>query len=357
MKEEVSKKMPNLDVLRFLLSLFVLVYHVPEISKNAGLPYYSKLILFNRGTEAVLWFFVLSGFLLSYLAKQEILIRQFNVLNFFQRRILRIWPLYFFVSIIGVFFYYFVLPFLNIPFENNAGLGKTILLTTLFLSNVLHADYDPGSILTVTWSVSVEEQFYLVFPFLVYFFYRISWVRKFTLITLLLIVFILHMISPSIAARKDLLGLHVELFFIGIFAAELFSYFNKFSVLTKNILMFLAVTLFFILFFTDWFYMPNSFFLWKILNGLAAALVILILSTWHKSCSVGWLNKGGQISYGIYMYHMIVITGLVFICSKIHLPGILPIIFINVFGCVLTYQIALWSFNSFESRFTKLKKY
>jgi len=56
------KRLPNLDVLRFLLSFFVLIFHLPQLSKNQNLPYFDGLDLFSKGTHAVYMFFVLSGF-------------------------------------------------------------------------------------------------------------------------------------------------------------------------------------------------------------------------------------------------------------------------------------------------------
>ena len=138
LKPSAIRYFPNLDVLRFFLAFFVVLFHVPEISKNAGLPFYRDLPVFHRGAEAVYWFFVLSGFLLSLLASKEVAGGRFHILRFFMRRVLRIWPLYFLVSLFGLIFYYFLLPQLSIPFENHADLGTAILLQLFFLSNLLH---------------------------------------------------------------------------------------------------------------------------------------------------------------------------------------------------------------------------
>ncbi len=349
--------LPNLDVLRFFLALLVVVFHVPEISKNSGLPHYDESPLFHRGTEAVYWFFVLSGFLLSLLATRELSNGQFNIRRFFMRRVLRIWPVYFLVSFFGLLFYYVVLPLLHIPFENKAGFETAFLLQSFFLSNILHAYYDPGGILTITWSVSVEEQFYLFFPFLVFFVYRWVFLKRVVVALLLLLVCGLYLFLPSAGIVMQQLGLYLELFLIGIIAAELFQLAKGFHPIVQDVLAVFSLIVFVLLFFTDWLMVPDDPFLWRLVNGVSAAIVVLSLSVWHRKFSLNLLILGGKISYGIYMYHMIVVTGLVFVCQKLALQGHMVIWLMNLLSIVMTYLVALFSFSFFEGRFLQMKKY
>lgn len=119
----------------------------------------------------------------------------------------------------------------------------------------------------------------------------------------------------------------------------------------------LSLVLFAVLFFTDWLLIPGQLFLWRILNGVSAAIVVLSLSVWHRKFSLKLFILGGKISYGIYMYHMIVVTGLVFVCQKLALQGYLVIWFMNVLSIVITYLVALLSFRFFEGFFLRRKKY
>lgn len=356
-KKSAIGYLSNLDVLRFFLALFVVVFHVPEISKNSGLPHYDGLPLLRRGNEAVYWFFVLSGFLLSLLATREQSNGQFNIRRFFMRRVLRIWPVYFLVSFFGLLFYYVVLPLLHIPFENKAGFETALLLQSFFLSNILHAFYDPGGILTITWSVSVEEQFYLFFPFLVFFVYRWFFLKRVVVVLLLLLVCGLYLFLPSAGSILQQLGLYLELFLIGIIAAELFQLTKSFHDKVKDILAAFSLVLFAVLFFTDWLMIPDNPFLWRLANGGAAAIVVLSLSVWHRKISLNLLILGGKISYGIYMYHMIVVTGLVFVFQKLALQVHLVIWFMNLLSIAMTYLFAIVSFRFFEGRFLQMKKY
>jgi peptidoglycan/LPS O-acetylase OafA/YrhL len=349
--------LPNLDVLRFFLALFVLIFHVPEISKNAGLSYYNEMPFFHRGHEAVYWFFVLSGFLLSLIAHKEIRIKRFSILRFMIRRVLRIWPVYFLVSFVGLLFYYVVLPLLDIPFQNNADFSTAFLLQFFFLSNVLHAFYDPGGILTITWSVSVEEQFYLIFPILVFFCYRVELLRRIVIAFLFLLVCIVYLFFPSIGELMQQLGMYVELFLIGIIAAEFFNTTAGLNHRVKNVLLVFSVALFLMLFCTDWLLIPDYPFLWRLVNGVSAAFVVLALAGWHKNCYTKLFMLGGKISYGIYMYHMIVITGLIFVFQQLPFQGYGVVLLINLLSIVITYLLAWFSFRFYESRFLKMKKY
>ncbi|MFZ6024764.1 MAG: acyltransferase family protein [Bacteroidota bacterium] len=111
------------------------------------------------------------------------------------------------------------------------------------------------------------------------------------------------------------------------------------------------------LFFTDMLLMPDNPFLWRMLNGIAAAVMVLALSTAQKKCNIEWLVLGGKISYGIYMYHMIVITGLIFIFQKLPVHGFSVVLGVNILSMVFTYLLALLSYRLYESKFLKMKKY
>jgi peptidoglycan/LPS O-acetylase OafA/YrhL len=123
----------------------------------------------GKGNYGVSLFFVLSGFLITYLLMHEAKTKgSINIFRFFMRRLLRIWPVYFIV--IGFGF----LLFPELPFgiyTKNSG-----WMYAFFLSNIeeIRTGWnDSVNLLTVSWSVSIEEQFYMawvtlmaVFPFL-----------------------------------------------------------------------------------------------------------------------------------------------------------------------------------------------
>jgi peptidoglycan/LPS O-acetylase OafA/YrhL len=143
--------LPQLDGLRGIAILLVLFQHSPLHS------------LFPFGWTGVDLFFVLSGFLITGILLTTTGTPRY-FLNFYARRALRIWPLYFaFVA-----FAFGIAPLL---FSALARQDHNLLpLYLLYLQNFAQAEGLAGpAILGVTWSLAIEEQFYFVWPFVVRF--------------------------------------------------------------------------------------------------------------------------------------------------------------------------------------------
>jgi len=160
---------PNLDGLRFLAFFAVFLFHsfyTADPAIRASIWYRIPQELTRHGDLGVNFFFVLSGFLITYLLLDEQRLNgRIAIGMFYMRRVLRIWPLYFVVVFIG----FIVFPIVKAQFGYNV-LHETArpwyFLT--FLTNFNHLYYGCQTpTLTVLWSVAVEEQFYLVWPLLV----------------------------------------------------------------------------------------------------------------------------------------------------------------------------------------------
>ena len=146
-------RIPPLDGLRAFAVLLVILQHtVPVAVVQAG--------LFGVGIYGVRLFFVLSGFLIPGILMQS---RDVQVpreglgaalRTFFARRALRIWPLYYLVLLVAVLF-------------DAHGFDADLPWHFLYLSNFRIAENGHWHPLGPLWSLSVEEQFYLVWPFVV----------------------------------------------------------------------------------------------------------------------------------------------------------------------------------------------
>lgn len=143
----------DIDGLRALAVLPVVLFH-------AGIPG------FSGGYVGVDVFFVISGFLITKIIIEEIKKGTFTIAHFYERRIRRIFPALMSVLALVTIAGYFIL----IP-SDFKDLGKGILATTFFVSNILfwrEAGYFAGPAeelpLLHTWSLAVEEQFYIFFP-------------------------------------------------------------------------------------------------------------------------------------------------------------------------------------------------
>ena len=151
---------PEIDGLRAIAVAAVILYHA-QIS-------IFESQLFRGGFIGVDIFFVISGYLITTIILKELLVTgQFSFKNFYERRIRRILPALIFIMLVSIpFAWMFLLPNSLIDFS------KSILYSLGFSSNFYFhysgQQYDAESSLLKpflhTWSLSVEEQYYIIFP-------------------------------------------------------------------------------------------------------------------------------------------------------------------------------------------------
>src|SRR6186713_361533 len=124
-----SSWLPGLNALRFFTASLVVFMHVHSGQGMLGLPQLPAWpILFQR-LYAVSFFFVLSGFLITYLLlKEHEHTGTISIKSFYLRRAFRIWPLYFITIGIGMFFYWKLVPALGLNFESSYPKGLALFL-------------------------------------------------------------------------------------------------------------------------------------------------------------------------------------------------------------------------------------
>src|SRR4026208_162751 len=95
---------PNLNGLRFIAALLVIMQHIEQIKSMYGIANrWSSPFMQVIGEQGVSLFFVLSGFLITYLMlEEEKKTGTIQIRNFYRRRILRIWPLYFLIGFLAL---------------------------------------------------------------------------------------------------------------------------------------------------------------------------------------------------------------------------------------------------------------
>jgi len=171
MKKQEKTYFENLDGLRFLCFLSVFFFHSFhsdfEYIKDNELYNLVKVHIFGDGNIGVNFFFVLSGFLITYfLIEEKKKNYQIDLKKFWMRRVLRIWPLFYFC----VFFGFFVFPIIKSAFGQTPDESASIWYYLTFLNNFdfINKDLPDASILGVLWSVAIEEQFYLLWPVILY---------------------------------------------------------------------------------------------------------------------------------------------------------------------------------------------
>ncbi len=161
----------EIDGLRALAVLPVILFH-------AGFE------LFNGGFVGVDVFFVISGYLITTILIEDIENKQFSIVNFYERRVRRILPALLFVMLCCIpFAWVWMLP------AQMKDFSQSLVAVSLFISNILfwrESGYFEIAIenkpLLHTWSLSVEEQFYVLFPIFLFFAWRLGKSRVFRMI-------------------------------------------------------------------------------------------------------------------------------------------------------------------------------
>ena len=182
------KYRPEIDGLRAIAVLPVIFFH-------AG------FAAFSGGFVGVDVFFVISGFLITSILINDIESGKFSIRNFYERRMRRILPALFLVSIISVIMGWFMLA----P-TDFAELSTSLIAVALFVSNIFfwqESDYFGNAAelqpLLHTWSLAVEEQFYILYPILLFALWRLGQKK---LILILSFIFFISLALAQYAAGE-----------------------------------------------------------------------------------------------------------------------------------------------------------
>lgn len=176
------KYRPEIDGLRFIAVFIVIIYHIRLNLLDTN--------IFAGGFVGVDIFFVISGYLITSLIIEDVQKNQFSVIDFFERRIRRIIPLLTFVSL-----FFLLVSMILLRGNNLLELSNTILSSIFFFSNYffifkeVQYGVDSNSInpFLHTWSLSIEEQYYILFPLLVLLLKKKLTFLKLSIITIFLI--------------------------------------------------------------------------------------------------------------------------------------------------------------------------
>lgn len=337
------------DAFRFLAFFLVFLHHLPIIDGDF-------LNLFSHsGGIGVQIFFVLSGFLISYiLLEEKKKSNHLRLKNFFIRRILRIWPLYY-----AMVFFAFISPFILDFFSFKSvdeGYSPNWVFPILFLENyemMLNDSFANVSPLRVMWSLCIEEHFYIVWGVL---FYLIS-NKKFPFFLIISIVFsLICRIIYNISDLNDLdINTNILYFSIGGIVAFLLSYYpiyiNKLGNINSSLKLLSASIIILIYLLLPSIKIDSVILQPLIIASTTALLLALTLPEKNplKISDKNIFSQLGKYTYAMYLFHTIWINLIMKFSTS----------FLIIFSLSLIATIvsSIISYYLFENQFLKLKKY
>jgi len=369
-----KKYFENLDGFRFILAMIVFASHSrlgEALIKVSSIDFVNRLILtFSKGYLGVSSFFVLSGFLITYLMIEE-KDRQsaFNLKNFYLRRSLRIWPLYYSVLAFTFFIYPIVKTALGSKDQNPFDLLHQVLFLANFDSiRVQHAGLVGVApmMIGINWSVSIEEQFYFLWPLLFLLFDP----RKFWIGCLLIVL--TSWIFRALTSDSANLYYHtlsvVSDLGIGAFFACLCYYnsgfVNVIEHANKGVIIFIYLSGISILMYSDLLF-SNSFdhSSSRMINALFFIFIILEQSyakhSFFKFSNLKLISSLGKYTYGLYMLHPIGVQAsiIVFRFQNIQREqSFFHAMLYSVLAFTVSIILAIAGYYLIEQRFLKMRK-
>jgi len=359
------KYLSGLNTLRFFAAFFVIISHGNISLNKLGISKPTSLVFFNRGEDAVNFFFTLSGFLITYLLIVEInKTGTISIRQFYLRRIYRIWPLYFLVVLIGFIILGFIYPKIYHHPYFTFSIPEGLAMFILFVPNYAAKNFTVG-LLNPLWSIGVEEQFYLFWaPLLKVFKNKLALMIFFFVVlsTLFYILVYSNLFSFQPNWRNFFLTQKFFAMAIGsIFAYILYHHYDRYNRSFfvnpyTQLLVLLVVAVHYLVGF------PFSHTLvFNIISSFLYGLLILnvsVISNKLINLEQPFLTYLGVISYGLYMYHMIIDYVLRITYPKLISLNIRNYILIPLYHILLlsgTMVIAGLSYKYFERFFLRLK--
>ncbi|HEY9773071.1 MAG TPA: acyltransferase [Planktothrix sp.] len=382
----------KLNQLRMFGALFIFVTHA-ELSKAlVNLPHLPLTEVIKYGHQALNFFFVLSGFLITYLMLREYRSSgTINIRNFYVRRILRVWPLYYLTITLA----FFVGPLLDsaLPSADFASwrasvhqhFGLELALYYAVLPNLASCIMAPPSCAGQTWTVGVEEQFYVMWPLLFWLVRKRTWMMM-----PLSVLFKYAMLFWLGCVPAEVMHNHAGVYVVVTAFINFLKHFDIEGLGLGALAAYLLVT------------QPKAVEFMTSRKGIFAMVIPFIvaipfvpqieatnlgantgaldfgLADFMFAISYGWLcvvlaagdkpntlagkalNYGGTITYGFYMYHLFAMLIFLNILFRIpHAFDNMIIANIVLYGgaFTLTMIVSAISYEFYEKKFQSLKRH
>ena len=364
----------NFDGIRTLAFTFVFISHISlfnsyQVSNKYFLFLKSNLLV--NGYLGVNLFFTLSGFLITFfLLKEKQNSGAINIKAFYFKRILRIWPLYFITLFLGIFICYLVTNYhLCFPFRDCEISIKKIEYYFFFASNFALIEQEniiPA--IGVLWSISIEEQFYLIWPFIIWFIPNKYLLKFFFFIILCSVIFRYYNYSNDKVIQYHTFSCMIYLAFGAISAYFFFKqsgivFFIKTGLKKKKYIIYAFSIIFLIFrkFISSHIYDYAGYRFYVSIESILISILFsfFIIDQANVSESFFQLKNNklvtsiGKYTYGAYCYHMIVIfiVSDVFIFVNINVGFLFQFIISFIIAYIFTLYLSKISYQKIEKKY------
>ena len=363
-----SARHVRLDV-RGLAILGVMVMFVAGISPSGGMG--ARLRISTYGVWGVDLFFVLSGFLITGILADSKGSSGY-LRNFYMRRTLRIFPLYYLVLVV----LFVVVPVLGLGWLDPelVELQRAQVWVWFYLTNYYLAFQETFSLPYVShfWSLSVEEQFYLAWPLVILILSRRSAMRMCFILGLSALVIRVWYATTAPNLLASFLSTPCRLDALCVGAWFALSLRERTPLRSTRAVLCFAVSAAGILALSSWhvvhpatdsWVLPSRTTLLAVFLGLFIYLTVVkvLPPAVGTALRMTWLTWLGKYSYGLYVFH-----GMVAYAFERHSPGpfLMQMVGIHALaatlqiavGAMLSIGIAVTSYELYESRFLALKR-
>lgn len=358
--------------------MLVVLAHGEAIRSHRGIPSLEHLSIFHNGGLAVSFFFVLSGFLITTLLLREVdSFGTVSVRMFYQRRCMRILPLYFLLVILGVGVIPVALPIVGIDYQISYAPWTTTVWYLALLPFVVNVYYDVF-VIGPLWSIGVEEWYYLlVAPVVKYFATTIRVVFAGVIVTKVIMLMLVdaHVIGGVHASFVTMLSFeHMAAGGITALAVRHFRSRNELqSPVQSKTWKLISWTLMTVLIvrliaheriaatFPAFRFIVDSYAATSIMDMGLFSLLLYVIVIQPPLCTTKiakWTEHLGEYSYGIYMYHNVVAFTLTFgLAAQWRVLSVLMgTTLYHILLATITIAIAAVSRHTFEEYFLRKQK-
>lgn len=339
LKNRNQSYLSHVDGLRAIAVLSVLLYHF-------GIPG------FGGGYVGVDIFFVISGFLITRIISTEIEdTGNFSLKNFYSRRIHRILPALLVVSVVTL-----IMAIVLFSPQDFMNFGRSLAASSISASNIFFWSesgyFDTSSHikpLLHTWSLSVEEQFYLFWPMAVFLIWKVN--SKIFRFTIILLIGAISFLFNYLAVSRGSPNFLSELFFLVQFRIFEFAlggigiFYTKLPPRGRFLNELMTIIGFSLIIYSIISLGPNSIF--PYLNALPPCVGALLIILTGQKTTAGYILRNklaigiGLISYSLYLVHWPVVVFIEY--ALFALPRYEQVLWMTLItlisGCLLFYKV------------------